>query len=56
MPETNTECGRDCSTAICMTRPRLLLSSIDQFLGLLPRKDVTTKMTVCAGLLVDGVT
>jgi len=39
-----------------LTRQCLPLSSINQFLGLLPWEDVTTKMTVCARLLVDWVT
>jgi hypothetical protein len=45
-----------CSTSITLTGSCLPHSSIDQFLGLLPWKHVTTKMTVCAGLLVYGVT
>lgn len=41
---------------LCLTRQCLPLSSINQFLGLLPREDVTTKVTICARLLVDRVT
>jgi hypothetical protein len=41
---------------LSLKRQCLPLSSINQFLGLLPWEDVTTKMTVCARLLVDRVT
>jgi len=41
---------------LSLTRQCLPLSSINQFLGLLPWEDVTTKMTICARLLVDRVT
>jgi hypothetical protein len=48
--------GGNCSTSSSLTEQHLPLSSINQFLGLLPREDVTTKMAIRAGLLVDGVT
>jgi hypothetical protein len=41
---------------LSLTRQCLPLSSINQFLGLLPWEDVTTKMTIRACLLVDRVT
>jgi len=41
---------------LSLTRQCLPLSSINQFLGLLPWEDVTTKMTICARPLVDRVT